>query len=224
MTLRNELERRWKSSYESHSAASNAQRYFESALRILDETSAARAKIDADKNLSDLGKKQALRDAASKFGWLGMRTRDGAAEFKKAVQAQRDALAPKPKDKTDVAAAMVRVQMRTFLQSKTQAEIAALAMSDENFAEAIFEAPAALSGLTSEARDHLLRSHLERTAGPALAAIDEQAEAVELIETAVGAASNALATAVGVSPDRLDEWLSTQTAPTGIRIDLSKYQ
>ncbi|WP_338688977.1 hypothetical protein V5279_25220 [Bradyrhizobium sp. 26S5] len=217
MSLYNELDRRWSPNYDRHSTAKAVKPHFAAVLNVLVEIDAKRSAANANKNLSDVGRADELRNFAPTLAPAMARARGAISGAKEALARQRANLAPVPKDRNDIASAILRSDVRRFNQGKPVAEIIRMAESDSTVMEAIFEGPAALSGLTVEVRDNILKSYLEKHAAPQLAAISEQQEAIALIETGIGAASSALADVAGIQPAAFDAWL-LEKAPREARV------
>jgi hypothetical protein len=92
-----------------------------------------------------------------------------------------------------------------------RAEIAAMVndpATDSIVLEALFEGPGLLTGLDPATRDQLLKIAVERTAGPALAALAEQEEALSLLNAALRMSGETLRVAVDVATGAFDKWLA----------------
>ncbi|MGJ5177423.1 hypothetical protein ACQR16_05975 [Bradyrhizobium oligotrophicum] len=196
-----------------HNDAKNAKHllpHFERALSVPNKLNEKCAEAKADKHLSETGRTAKVRDVAPSFAPDVIKAKSAAALARRDIQRQRDALTPRVTDHKDVASAMLRLDLRQFLRGKPVAEIARLAEQNPSMLEAIFEGPAALSGLTDEVRGHILSQHLNKTAAPQMREIAEQEVLAEVLETAVAIASNALADAAGIRPQSIDSWLAEQ--------------
>src|SRR5258705_107629 len=77
--------------------------------------------------VSRVGRAEDLRAVAAAKASPVAKARAAVSDMKAEVAKQRANLAPKVKDRNDVSAAMLRSDMRQFLRTKSQAEIAALA-------------------------------------------------------------------------------------------------
>jgi hypothetical protein len=108
------------------------------------------------------------------------------------VQGERAALATRRPDKSDLFAEMQRQEVRTWLRSLPEGERMSVALSskDPSVRDAILMAPAAMSGLQADVRDHVLTAVLEEAHGPRLRALDETQQAYELLDAAVKTAEN----------------------------------
>ncbi|WP_128925596.1 hypothetical protein [Bradyrhizobium guangxiense] len=191
-------------------AAERLRSHFLSSIDVLDKIEAKRAEARADKRLSDHGRADLVRSHAPSLAPHLVRAKSAVALARREIKAQRDAMTPRVTDRKDTASAMLRLDLRQFLRGKTQAEIARIAEQDRSVLEAVFEGPAALSGLTDEVREHILTAHLNRTAAPQMQDLAEQESVVEVLETAIAVASNAVADAAGVMRDHVDAWLVEQ--------------
>lgn len=212
---RNELESRWRPEYDQHPIGGYTKPSFVQALNLIDKLAAHRAEADKDVRLSDVGKRDKVRSGAAALAKDMVKIRGLVAEAKVAVEKQRADLAPKVKDKTDLARALLRQEVRTFLRGMKPGEAVAYACQqniDPVVCEAIFEAPSLVPSV-SEVMDHILRTHLNKTAGSQLAAIAEQSQAIVLSEAAVRIAQRSLAETVGAqTPAAFEAWLS-ENAP-----------
>jgi hypothetical protein len=194
--------------FDKHATGKALRPHFVAALSALDQIRAKRSAMQADKNLSDVGRAEQLREFAPTMAPAIAKARGAVSAVKDQIAQQRANLVPRVKNKSDIAAAILRSDTRNFLRDKTQAEIIRFAESDPAVMEAVFEGMPALSGLTPESRGHLQSSYLERNAAPQLAAIAAQGEAVELLETAIAAAGTELADVAGIRPELLDAWIA----------------
>lgn len=215
MTATNEITLR----FARHNGARNAKTlllHFEKTIGVLNAIGAKHAEAKADKRLSDVGRADVARDHAPALAPALVNAKAAAALTRRDIKTQRESLTPRVTDRKDVSSAMLRLDTRQFLRSKTVAEVARLAENDPSILEAIFEAPAAMSGLTDEVRGHILSGYLHKTAAPQMRDLAEQEAVAEVFETAIAMATNALADAAGVRVDQIDAWL-TEKAPLQAR-------
>lgn len=200
MNKHDALRARWQWKDKPEFAPLNAA--FERSLSSIDQIERKRASLAEKGTLSELGVSQALRDFAKDAVVPDLRRGLWAAEkAAESAKAQRRALAVTPPDKTDIVAAMIRAESRTHLRSLSQPDRIALMMSDPAFAEAAFEGPAALSGLTSETRTDLEARMIDAAHGPAVRLIEETIEAADQVASATQIAADALKQIGGFAND-----------------------
>jgi hypothetical protein len=217
-TLTQTLKDRWNSErFDKHGLGLAARKHFHDALDVHDVIAARRTELANDKRLSDVGRAEKLRETAAAEASRVTKAQRALATARDKVRDGRKALTPTVKDRGDIAAAMLRQEVRGFLRGKTQAEIVGIvfdAKADPVVQEAIFEAPVALSGISADVRDKLLATVIERTSSPAVQALEEQSEALDLLETATRVGLDALRNSAGMSPHAgvFEKWLA-QVAP-----------
>jgi hypothetical protein len=222
MSITEQLRSRYRPDYERHATAKATKVHLWTATALIDQIAAKRAEIDQDKNLSETGKAGKVSDYAQSLAPTLAKARGAVAGAKIAIARKREALTPKVKDRNDISAAMLRAEMRGYLRNMRPAEAIAFANSDaadETFFTAIFETPIALSNLSGIGRERLLQAYLDRFASTQLADIAEQSEAIELLETAVSAASGHFAKAAGVKLDKLDDFLAERAPNVAAKVE-----
>jgi phytoene dehydrogenase-like protein len=213
MTIFDEFDARKSRFAWNHPAAASAERSLDTALRIGREIAQTRANVEGDKRYSAHGKASMLTEQTRKWGYAMNLVRNHVADFRKTIDDQYSALLPKPKDKTDAAAAILRMDQRNYLRSLPLTERLQLVNSDPFFLEAASESNPVLSGLTPEQHGQLTRAYVAKHHGDSLATIDEQRGQLELLETAVGVTSNDLAAAQGLAKDAFDAWVASAPKP-----------
>jgi hypothetical protein len=216
MSLSQTLKSRWRPEFDKHGVAVEARKAFHNVLDAAESLAKARATFAADNTLSDIGRAKQLNALAAGEASRVTKAQRALSMGRDAVREQRMKLTPTVKDTKNLAAASLRKEIRESMRSKTAAEIFAIA-SDPNadplIVEAMFEAPLILTGITSDQRDHLLHIVIERTAGPALVAINEQNEALDLLDAALRGSIETIREAAGVTPGQFPKWLD-EHAPT----------
>ncbi len=198
------------------------------ALNDAADASRERSKaLSRDPNFTDAGRRSQMAD------WYKGAGRGALAGTHKALQAAEEAIAARRGnmaaiaiDKTDVAAAMLRSELRTWLRSMQPADrIARLTMGDlpAEAVAAILEAPAELSGVTAKQRQALEESHLTVRFPEDAAFIAEVEEAMGAIVTAYDAARHTMSKdGVGMSPESLDADANGGAVP-GHRAERARY-
>ena len=210
MSATKALKGRWRPELDKHPAAVVVRKHFHRILDSVDTLAAERSRLAADNTLSDIGRAQKLQKVAVEHAGPIAKAMPAIEAGRQAVEKQRVALTPSVKDKRDVASAMLRQEIRRTLLDKGPAkayELASAPDADPIVLEAVFEAPPALSGLTKEQRAHLLAAVVERTAGPAVAAISDQEEALALLNSAVRVSAESVRVAANVPAGAFEKWL-----------------
>ncbi|MCF8475752.1 MAG: hypothetical protein K9G60_01885 [Pseudolabrys sp.] len=190
---------------------------------MVGDLKAERETIEKDTHLSPEGRKVKLEAVAkeqAKIVGKAMRARDAA---RTKLAADRDALIPGVSDKTDVAAAMRRAEIRATLSAMKGGEIEAMLIRPETPTEvlsALLEFPMRLAPLADytpdqyrDVMDRVVATVIERDSGPAMAAIKDQSEAVELLDAAARIAMNELRSAAGTTNEALFQAWMAEAAP-----------
>jgi hypothetical protein len=95
-------------------------------------------------------------------------------------------------DRTDIAAALLRQEMRAHLCNMSQGERVAAITQNSHFRAAAFEGPATLSGFTEELRSEIRRRNALEENPVEAAQLDEAEEAVAVANAAIGMVAGAL--------------------------------
>lgn len=201
MTIVETMKSRWKPEYATRIAGGSHA--FDTALSFIGAAGKKRSELAARGTLSEKG----IADALREFADQGMVP--ALAKFREQVKTERANIAQrrehlaKPKiDPTDVAAAILRSEYRTYLRTLAPAEQIRqlIAGDDPAMVAAALEVPAgSLSGLAPEVRERVVQSHLERTAGDQLKAMAETEEALSVVEATVRLAEQDIASALRAS-------------------------
>jgi hypothetical protein len=118
----------------------------------------------------------------------------------------------KPKiDATDLAAAMLRQELRTYLRGLDLSErmTALTDKPDPAMLAAALEAPAALSGLTAETRAHVEEAYVQANHARTLNAMDDREEALAVVGAAAQIAVMEVRSHGGIEPHAFDAWFTT---------------
>lgn len=208
------LKSRWRPNFDTHSAVIGKQ--FDQVLGVADSISAKKTELAGDKHLSDIGRAQKLTEFAKSEAVRAARASRTLDMARQTISEKRAALVPGVKDKTDVAGALLRREQRDVLRTMDSADMVRV-LSDKNTPmitlESIFEAPHLVPTIPPEIKGRLVDELLERIAGPAVALLREQDEALELLDTAVRASHYALQEATGVTPHGFDKWMAEAAPP-----------
>jgi hypothetical protein len=202
------IKARWNATKHDKNIGALLRPHFHRALDAVNELRTKRAEIDKNTHLSEAGRlakrREMAKEEAQRVG-KAVRAHDAAVAK---IAADRNALIPGVKDKTDVAAALRRQEIRATLSSMIGAQIiAALSQPDAptEVLAAVLEFPMRLPPLAAYSdddyknmMDRATNTIVERDNGPAMTAIKEQSEAVELLGVAVRIVMNELRSAAGL--------------------------
>ncbi|NVN88596.1 MAG: hypothetical protein HXX15_21160 [Rhodopseudomonas sp.] len=159
------------------------------ALDAVDAIDSAKARINADPELTDAGKAKQI-----KLVVLGetvpaiARGRIELAKARREVETRRTALVPPKADPADAAGAVRRQELRAFLRGLDDKARAAFLKSnsgDQEVTTAIIEQPAALSGIRDSLRDQMLNDAMQSKYADQIEAIQELEEAIEVAASAI---------------------------------------
>ncbi|MES0016521.1 hypothetical protein [Mesorhizobium sp. M0036] len=209
------LESRWRPEWSNRSDLSRLKAAFDKALHFVETVPKSRSQLAGPGTLSEKGLNDAVRALAAekvvpelrRAMWATERTANGLKN-----ELSRLAV-PRQHDKTDIADAMLRGEIRSMLRDMENGERIGLIMSDPTYLIAAFEGPAPLSGLTEDLRTDLERRMIEQAHGPATEAINSAKEAVELTQAAVEMAVSAVKTEGAFDNDHVfGSWMATASA------------
>jgi hypothetical protein len=100
---------------------------------------------------------------------------------------RRAELQPPPPDKTDVAGAVQRAEMRTMLRGMANGARIGLLLStetDPRLWASVLEAPNVMSGVTDEIRDRVVAASIEKVHPGKLAELEEVEDVIGLVDAA----------------------------------------
>lgn len=188
----------------------------EAALDARDAVRAEHAKIAADTRLTGEGRRDATRAFVADKPALAVRLARASAErVRGKLKAAREKLAPPKPDKTDLAAAVMRSELRGMLRAMTaSARIAAVLSpnADDMLLQSVLDAPNVATGIDQETRERVYAAAVERAHPGELAKIQEVEDALELLDAAVGVAVEDMRSAAGFPDKRaLAEFLDAST-------------
>lgn len=205
--------------FENHATKAPIAHLYGSSAKIGQLFSAAQqkfAEIDASQDYTVSGRKAAKREwAKANAGAL----KEAIAAINAAdaeIKQTRSKMTPQALDSTDIVGAMRRQEIRAYLRGLPDAKRAAMFLEgptwsvDPEIALAVTEAPAALSGVSDDAKNRLLeRSHGVRYPEE-LAQIENISAASEAVSDMVGVTADALRSN-GLSDDDLAQVMGTPT-------------
>jgi hypothetical protein len=207
------LKKQWLPKFDTHSAV--IRKHFDQALGVAESIGAKRAELAGDKNLSDVGRQQKLTEFAKAEAVRVAKAQRTLETARKSIGDKRDALVPSVKDKTDVAGALLRREQRDVLRTMDSSQMVKILADKDtpiSMLEAIFEAPHMVPTIPPDIKNRLVDDLLERIAGPAVAVLREQEEALTLLHVSIKASTDELREAAGIPPPAFDKWLA-EAAP-----------
>lgn len=191
MTIVEQLRQRWRVEWQE-GRLNPLTGAFGTALRIAESLPTVRQDVSQSGELSRKGIAARVREAAARDVRALKGAREEAERIRGLVLRERADLGMPSIDRKDAAAAIERVEARTFLRGLEAAQRFKLAMEDRHFAEAALTAPAVLSGFDVETLN-TLRERIAESASPdAVAAIEEMEEALSVTEAALAVAEQVI--------------------------------
>ncbi|MBN8963030.1 MAG: hypothetical protein J0H71_18000 [Rhizobiales bacterium] len=145
------------------------------------------AEIANNPNLSSLGRKDAMRAFVADHAHEFVRVRKAVESVQEKIAAQRAKLVPPAPDTADVAAAVLRSEMRTMLRAMKPAERAKFLLAsdaDPTMLAAVLEAPNVASGIEVDTRQRVFDRVVEATHPGEAARLDTAERAAELLRAA----------------------------------------
>jgi hypothetical protein len=156
----------------------------------------AKRRAADDLNLSDAGRKAHVAKVAQDNIVPLVQSTVGLRKAVRFNTERRAALAPPTPDRNDTVGEMRRQELRTFARSLKGAERLPFALEH---AEAVLNAPAALSGLPADQFEKVRRIYIEAKFGPEIAEIDLLDEDLATVRAAHDLAMNELRSNAGMS-------------------------
>jgi hypothetical protein len=214
MSVTETLRGRWKDNtarFDKHALGLATRKHVHETLFLHDTIELRRAEIGANRSLSAIGQTDALRKVASAEAATLAKAQRALAAGRASVQQARRALTPTVANRTDAASAALRAEVRASLKGMERSKIATICddpATDDLILESLFEGPTILTGIEPAARAQLLEIVVARRHGPAVEALSEQSDALDLLEASVTVAAATLQKAAGVSPAAFREWLA----------------
>jgi hypothetical protein len=199
-TIAETLRGRWKPSYATR--VTGGSHAFDTALSFLGAGAAKRAELAKRGTLSAKGIAEEVQAFADKGITPELKKfREQVKADRANLEQRRLKLGTPTIDKSDVAAAVLRSEHRSYLRSLGMGERARLLLEavDPVMLTAALEAPA-LSGLDEQLLGKVRQAHIERTAPDELKAIAEAEEAFTLVDTAIALAEQDISGAMRSGP------------------------
>ncbi|WOS62167.1 hypothetical protein [Sinorhizobium fredii] len=218
MTLLKTLEQRFKSPQITSPLTMPYYLTFNEAASLVEKLGAKHREVQAKGTLSQKGIDEAMREFATKEIVPSLARARGKLEAStEAVDAKRQALTiPKP-DKSDIAGALLRQELRTYLRSMSRGDRADLLLRDPDAATiaAVFEAPNHLSGIDDKLRTELEARIVAASHPQKLAQIEEERDCIQIAQLAINHAVDEIQKATGFAGSRLafDKFMGEASAP-----------
>lgn len=146
------------------------------------------AKLAKDNRLTPIGRKDKMHEHVSKDAHKVMRVQKTLQKIREQHAQERASVQPKAPDRTDVAAAVARSDLRSMLRAMQMAKATQLLIgpqADAILQAAVLELPNYASGINDEIRRIVTEQVIEREHPGALAELEQKAEAIELLGVAV---------------------------------------
>ena len=180
--------------------ATEEARLIETAFAIPTAFRAKTSEIRANAKLSDVGKTEAIKNAALGGPLEHLRQiRQRASAMAADVKNLRTGMKPKEPDRADLFGEMQRAELRTFLRSLPQPDRIRAAIEDEKIAAAVLHASPGLSGLSAEMHQRVVDAHVEKAFGPQLAGIEKREEIADVVNSAVEIATKQFRNEAGLT-------------------------
>jgi hypothetical protein len=222
-----ELQTRWDRAGKG-GVTSAMQPHFAKLLSTTENLRKQFDEIGADKMLSEAGRADKRSKASEALAPVIAQAGRTIETARRALDEQRRALLPKVRDKTDVAAALLRQEIRADLRTKSPGEMVTLLTdkaTDTNVLEAALEAPYLVKNIPPESRDRIFEQIVENTAGPALSRIRDQDEAIAVFTAALQVSRQAVAEGAGVATGAFEKWLArvAPSTPEEVASDVAQF-
>jgi hypothetical protein len=193
------------------------------ALDAEDAVRAEHAKINADPNLSALGRQDATRKFLTSAPAKQLVRAQRSVEAMKAKLAERRAnLKPPAPDRTDASAAVLRSEMRTQLRGMKNGERMQLLLApdaDPTLVAAALEAPNFSTGITDQTRELLTNAVITKRYPGAIAEIEQAEDVVEMLTAAVQTTERTIYRAGDFPSEKAFGDFLTGAVPTTAHID-----
>lgn len=190
---------------------STLSKAFKDASDIAMKVEERRSQIAQPGTLTHAGVKAEMVKWVQGEGASVARAKVTMARVKREVEQRRSKLALQGPDKTDVAGALLRQELRSWLRGMQPSERVAMLSDpkvDRDIALAVLEAPAALTGVTETLRENMIESSLEKLHPDAMKEIAEIETAIEMVGNAVRAASKEIQSNLKISEFETNELLA----------------
>ncbi len=197
MISKEQIASRWRKEWVSRPELVRLSREFLKVLSFLDEVPAARAALAKEGKLSE-GLNDAVREHYADAVVPNLRRAVHEVELTiNDIAGRRARLCQIEVDKTDIASALLRQEMRQRLVAMSEGERVGTIMLDTQIRGAAFEGPAMLSGFTEQSRAELKRRLMVDEYPEEAALLEKAEEAVKVANTVIGMVAGALQQSAG---------------------------
>lgn len=229
------LQKSWKASWSEGLHFRRAAEAYRQAVAVWDaiphlEEAAKTLKAPGDlsaKGLTDRLKEKAAKDVAPTIA----RARHAVQQARSEAKAMRESFRIAAPDPSDLAGAIRRMELRTWMRTLGPMEAFALLVNEEtprDMLVAAFEMPAQVSGLTKEQLADLEQAYIARTYAKELEAVEELEEAAQVAQNGLEMAQGYVGEALGYElsdPSQryeFDAWLREAQASTSSELEASE--
>lgn len=167
------------------------------ALAVHAGAVAARDAVTRDDNLTPIGRAAEMRrHVAEKVAPYLLQCQKSVELIAAKLTASRAKLGPPPPDKTNAAAAVVRMEIRNMLRAlpspSARAAMLLASEADPRMIEAAIEGFPALSGISDQIRAEIIKGYIEKHHEADLSRLEQAEEALELARAATDVAAATL--------------------------------
>ncbi|CCE97206.1 conserved hypothetical protein [Sinorhizobium fredii HH103] len=218
MTLLKTLEGRFKTEWLNSPLTLPYYMTFNEVGQLVDKLAKKHREQKDKGTLSQKGLDEAMREFVTKEIVPQLARARGKLETStENVDAKRQALTiPKP-DKSDVAGALLRQELRTYLRGLSLGQRAALLLQNPDPATiaAVFEAPNHLSGIDDKLRTELEAAIVAASHPQKLAQIQDERDCIQIAQIAINHAVDEIRKATGYEGSNLafDQFMAKASAP-----------
>jgi len=187
------------------------------AVDIGERLDTDRQRIQSDRNLTDVGKRDALAKSCAKHAAALKCARLAVEGAERGIAEQKEALRPKPADKTDIAGALRRQELRAWLRGLSVDErAAALKEPNTEIVQAVVEMPAPVSGTNQAYYERMVAAAIENGNPGALDELEKLQSALATAKQAVGVAAEHVRDGAGVLTSMFDGWINENAGKVGV--------
>ena len=192
----------WRWDGQEEPAFGRLRQTYDNLLKAVAGLKEKQAEISKSENLTPKGQALELRKWATAQALvpIAQAERVSLPVARRDVETRRRNLTTDTVDKTDVASAVLRQEIRAHIRSMNADErLRFLKKPEEIVAQAVIEAPAYLTGVSKRMRSDIIEAAIEAAHPGELAAIKELEKALETTERALNAVGSELKIALSVT-------------------------
>lgn len=209
------LKTRWRPEFNSLPTASTVRKALHQVCESVEMLGGKRTTIATDPRLSEAAKAEDLRSYAASEARTVAKAQRAYSKAVEKLTERKLAMTPSVGDKTNIAAALLRGELRALMRTKSpgdQARILFDRYADPTLLEAVFEAPCELSGIDPDMRGKVLDAIVERHPGSATLGLE--GEALAVLDAAIRMAEGDLQSAAQLTPHQFESWFEEATKQT----------